>query len=88
MTLDTVVIERERNRLRKENRELSELLKQCMHGLTVNDEVMNSDGNPLLIVNGRVTLNSTNSVRPLALHAGSTVEDCLVSNILPAALVE
>jgi hypothetical protein len=45
--LDKLAIERERARLRSENESLKEVLKQYIDGVTVNEEVMNKEGNPL-----------------------------------------
>ena len=60
--LDKVVVQRERDRLRKENMALENLVKQFANGLTVNDEVMKHAGNSLLIVNGQVTVNTCRTV--------------------------
>eukprot|EP00949_MAST-11_sp_MAST-11-sp1_P000330 g330.t1 len=59
--LDKLAIERERDRLRKENSDLQTILKQYLDGISVSEEVM-SGPNPLLVVNGRINLNS-NPVR-------------------------
>jgi len=54
--LDLFAVDKEKNRLEKENNQLRSILKQVLDGVSVNDEVMNSH-NPLLVVNGKVNLN-------------------------------
>ena len=61
--LDKLAIERERSRLRSENESLQEVLKQYIDGVTVNEQVMNQEGNPLFVINGRVNLNRPMPVR-------------------------
>ena len=55
--LDKLFVERERDRLRKENEDLQNILKQYLDGISVNPEVLKQP-NPLLVVNGRVNLNA------------------------------
>jgi len=54
--LDSLAIEREGERLSKENGQLRSILKQFLDGVSVNEEVLNNP-NPLLVVNGKVNLN-------------------------------
>jgi hypothetical protein len=54
--LDKLSIEKDKERLQKENADLQSILKQYIDGISVNDDVMNSL-NPLLVLNGRVNLN-------------------------------
>mmetsp|Transcript_35643 Transcript_35643/g.96689 ORF Transcript_35643/g.96689 Transcript_35643/m.96689 type:complete len:490 (-) Transcript_35643:105-1574(-) len=54
--LDHVAIEREGERLGKENGQLRSILKQFLDGVSVNEEVLSAP-NPLLVVNGKVNLN-------------------------------
>lgn len=61
--LDKLAIERERERLKAENASYQELLKQYIDGVSVNDTVMTNPGNPLFVVNGRVSLNRPMPVR-------------------------
>eukprot|EP00622_Pseudochattonella_farcimen_P005300 FR740885.1.p1 GENE.FR740885.1~~FR740885.1.p1 ORF type:complete len:173 (-),score=31.05 FR740885.1:86-574(-) len=61
--LDKLAIERERNRLQAENSSYQELLKQFIDGVSVNDTVMTNPGNPLFVINGRVSLNRPMPVR-------------------------
>ena len=55
--LDKLAVERQRDRLRKENADLQSILKQYLDGISVNEEVLKKP-NPLLVVNGRVNLNA------------------------------
>eukprot|EP00002_Diphylleia_rotans_P003339 TRINITY_DN1227_c0_g1_i4.p1 TRINITY_DN1227_c0_g1~~TRINITY_DN1227_c0_g1_i4.p1 ORF type:complete len:414 (-),score=100.73 TRINITY_DN1227_c0_g1_i4:156-1397(-) len=52
--LDKLVLDREKAKLAEENTQLRMLLKRYLDGISVNDDVMNADANPLLIVNSRV----------------------------------
>jgi len=54
--LDSLAIDKEKNRLEKENQQLRSILKQFLDGVSVNEEVL-SKPNPLLVVNGKVNLN-------------------------------
>jgi len=54
--LDHLAIERESERLSKENSQLRSILKQFLDGVSVNEEVL-ANPNPLLVVNGKVNLN-------------------------------
>lgn len=62
--LDKLAVERERERLQRENNDLQAILKQYFDGVSVNDAVMKS-ANPLFVVNGRVNLNQPLPVRRL-----------------------
>ena len=55
--LDKIAVQREKERLERENKDLQTILKQYLDGISVNEDVMNSD-NPLLVINGRVNLNA------------------------------
>merc|ERR1711937_741999 len=55
--LDKVAIDKEKERLEKENKDLQAILKQYLDGISVNHEVMTSS-NPLLVVNGKVNLHA------------------------------
>ena len=50
------------------------MLKQYIDGVTVNEEVMNKEGNPLFVINGRVDLNRPMPVRKDAGEALSVVD--------------
>jgi len=54
--LDKLAIEKEKQRLQKENGDLQSILKQYIDGISVNEVVM-GNLNPLLVVNGRINLN-------------------------------
>merc|ERR550532_2665564 len=54
--LDHLAIEREGDRLKKENAQLRSILKQFLDGVSVNEDVL-GNANPLLVVNGKVNLN-------------------------------
>ena len=56
VTLDKLAIEKQKNTLEKENMFFKSLLKQYLDGVSVNDDVMNSN-NPLMIVNNKISLN-------------------------------
>lgn len=56
MLLDKLAIEKQKSTLEKENMFFKSLLKQYLDGVSVNDDVMNSN-NPLLVVNNKVNLN-------------------------------
>merc|ERR1711943_136643 len=58
--LDEMAIERERDRLGRENTDLRSILKQYLDGISVNEDVINAP-NPLLVVN-----HKTNIVMPAA----------------------
>lgn len=54
--LDKLAIEKQKQTLDKENMFFKSLLKQYLDGVSVNDDVMNSN-NPLMVVNNKVNLN-------------------------------
>lgn len=54
--LDKIAIEKQKGSLDKENMFFKSLLKQYLDGVSVNNDVMNSN-NPLLVVNNKVNLN-------------------------------
>jgi len=54
--LDYLAIEKEKQRLGKENVQLRSILKQFLDGVSVNEDVL-SQPNPLLVINGKVNLN-------------------------------
>ena len=55
--LDKIAVQREKDRLERENADLQAILKQYLDGISVNEDVMTAP-NPLLVVNGRVNLNA------------------------------
>merc|ERR1719262_1906333 len=54
--LDSLAIDKEKQRLEKENVQLRSILKQFLDGVSVNEDVVENP-NPLLVVNGKVNLN-------------------------------
>ena len=60
--LDKLAIERERERLERENGDLQTILKQYFDGVSVNDAVMRS-ANPLFVVNGKLNISQPLPVR-------------------------
>jgi hypothetical protein len=54
--LDKLAIDKQKATLEKENMFFKSLLKQYLDGVSVNDDVMNTN-NPLLVVNNKVNLN-------------------------------
>jgi len=61
--LDKLHIEKEHERLSKENSDLQSILKQYIDGISVNEDVMNGM-NPLMVVNGRVNMNKPQPMGP------------------------
>jgi len=61
--LDKLQIEKEHERLTKENGDLQSILKQYIDGISVNEDVMNGM-NPLMVVNGRVNMNKPQPMGP------------------------
>jgi len=53
--LDTLAIEREKDRLQKENQDLQHILGQYFDGVSINDSVMDNQ-NPLFVVNGKLDI--------------------------------
>ena len=69
VNMDRLTVDRERDRLRRENSDLQGILKQYIEGISVNEEVL-SRPNPLLVVNGR-----SNMRRPPVRNAVPSVLD-------------
>lgn len=55
--LDKLAMERQRDRLTQENTDLQSILKQYLEGISVTDDSL-AKPNPLLVVNGRISLNA------------------------------
>jgi hypothetical protein len=62
--LDTIAVEKERDRLALENTQLQELIAQYISGTQISDEVLAGD-NPLFVVNGRTNFNHAPPVRSM-----------------------
>ncbi|GMH33964.1 hypothetical protein BSKO_01798 [Bryopsis sp. KO-2023] len=63
--LDKGAIDKERDRLKRENTDLRAILKQYLDGISVNVDVMNNPSNTLMVVNQRLqlTLGERNKAR-------------------------
>jgi chromosome segregation ATPase len=57
--LDSIAVKRQKEEIEKQNELLKNLLQQCYDGLTVNNVVMNSKENPLLIIDNQSNLYYT-----------------------------
>lgn len=62
--MDTISIEKERERLSQENTQLQDLIGQFISGTKLEETVLD-DSNPLFVVNGRANLNHQPPVRKL-----------------------
>uniref|UniRef100_A0A061R1K0 Dynein regulatory complex subunit 2 n=1 Tax=Tetraselmis sp. GSL018 TaxID=582737 RepID=A0A061R1K0_9CHLO len=62
VNIDEIAIDKEKDRLGKENEDLRAILKQYLDGVSVNEDVINNPANPLMIVNHRLqhTLKARN----------------------------
>lgn len=60
--MDTIGIEKERDRLSQENDQLQDLIQQFISGTKL-DETVLDDANPLFVINGRANLNHNPPVR-------------------------
>ena len=60
--LDEMAIERERDRLARENTDLRSILKQYLDGISVNEDVINAP-NPLLVINHKTNIVMPNAHR-------------------------
>ena len=84
--LDKLAIERERERLEKENSDLQSILKQYFDGVSVNDAVLNTPGNPLFVINGKLDLpvRTMPPKKPAALDANHLVStDRVNTSVFP-----
>lgn len=62
--LDTMAIDKEKQRLTEENAQLQDLITQFINGTRVSDAIL-SDDNPLFVINGRANLNHNPPVRAI-----------------------
>jgi dynein regulatory complex subunit 2 len=60
--MDTIAIQKEKDRLELENNQLEDLVRQFIQGTKLDEEVLKS-ANPLFVVNGRANLNHVPPVR-------------------------
>eukprot|EP00162_Nutomonas_longa_P004309 comp15060_c0_seq1/m.22416 comp15060_c0_seq1/g.22416 ORF comp15060_c0_seq1/g.22416 comp15060_c0_seq1/m.22416 type:complete len:512 (-) comp15060_c0_seq1:22-1557(-) len=63
VSLDSMAIKREKERLLRENDQLRSMLKQFLDGISVNDEIL-ATRNPLFIVNNKTNVHQEPMVRP------------------------
>merc|ERR1740117_248818 len=71
--LDTTAIDRERERLARENSDLRSILKQYLDGISVNEDVINSP-NPLLVVNNKSNIVMPNQVQNVQATTTTVIE--------------
>jgi len=64
VTLDRAAIEKEKDRLGSENADLRTILKQYLDGISVNEDVINNPGNPLVILNSKLRLTAPSAAAP------------------------
>mmetsp|Transcript_15982 Transcript_15982/g.34701 ORF Transcript_15982/g.34701 Transcript_15982/m.34701 type:complete len:512 (-) Transcript_15982:175-1710(-) len=64
VALDKAAIEKERARLNGENSDLRLILKQYLDGISVNEDVINNPGNPLMILNNKLRLTAPSAAAP------------------------
>lgn len=64
VNLDKAAIEKERGRLKGENADLRLILKQYLDGISVNEDVVNNPGNPLMILNNKLRLTAPSAAAP------------------------
>ena len=53
-----MAIDNENKRLEKENSDLRTVLKLYLDGISVNEDVLNSPSNPLLVINNKLQVRS------------------------------
>ena len=75
-------IERERDRLRRENTDLRSILKQYLDGISVNEDVINAP-NPLFVVNHKTNIAMPSAQR---MPVASTVIEATHSARIPQLL--
>lgn len=79
--LDTIAIDKEKQRLTEENAQLQDLITQFINGTRVSDAIL-SDDNPLFVVNGRANLNHNppvRAVRPTIQDAATIQNTAMIS---------
>ena len=52
--LDVAHLQNQRDSIQRENAELRDVLKRYLDGISVNEDVISDDGNPLLVINDRM----------------------------------
>ena len=69
VALDQGAIEKEKDRLGSENADLRTILKQYLDGISVNEDVINNPGNPLMILNNKLRLTAPSAAAPQLQYA-------------------
>lgn len=64
VSLDKAAIDKESQRLSSENADLRIILKQYLDGISVNEDVINNPGNPLMMVNNKLRLTAPSAAAP------------------------
>jgi len=64
VNMDKAAIEKEKDRLGNENADLRTILKQYLDGISVNEDVINNPGNPLVIFNNKLRLTAPSAAAP------------------------
>mmetsp|Transcript_36300 Transcript_36300/g.43865 ORF Transcript_36300/g.43865 Transcript_36300/m.43865 type:complete len:516 (-) Transcript_36300:287-1834(-) len=64
VAMDKAAIEKEKVRLSSENEDLRSILKQYLDGISVNEDVINNPGNPLMMVNNKLKLTAPTAAAP------------------------
>lgn len=86
VALDTLAIQSTRDRREEERSELQRILKQCLDGISVNENFA-ATPNPLLIINGRASLNRPLPVRrnhrPTVIDASTIMASARASHRRP-----
>ena len=67
--MDQGAIEKEKDRLGSENADLRTILKQYLDGISVNEDVINNPGNPLMILNNKLRLTAPSAAAPQLQYA-------------------
>ncbi|EGR27764.1 hypothetical protein IMG5_189650 [Ichthyophthirius multifiliis] len=61
--LDKLAIDKQKENLQKDNKLLKSLLKQYLDGISLNDDVLKNENNPLLVVNHKFNLGKIQAER-------------------------
>jgi hypothetical protein len=85
--LDCLAIDREKERLAKENAQLQDLITQFINGTRVSDEILASD-NPLFVVNGRYAPHRCCCVSRNSLHFSFFVCRANLNHVPPVRAVK
>jgi hypothetical protein len=77
--MDTVAIEKEKDRLSLENAQLQDLIEQFISGTNLDEKVL-LESNPLFVVNGRANLNHVPPVRQVkpTIQSGNQITNSVI----------